>query len=90
MPYTFQRGADFIDVTLDYDIEPVIPASGPDNNGPGSPPEGGEIQRLEAYDTEGNLLALTDAEYLAVEKYVYDHHDRSDDGWSDPDDWSYD
>lgn len=66
---------DETEVTVAYTTTPIIPASGPSWNDPGSPAEGGEVELHDITDSEGDPVKCTDAELERFEREIGERHD---------------
>ena len=90
--YHLERSPMVFDLDVEYEVAALIPASGPDMSGPGSPEEGGEITSLlVTVAAAGATFELTDFERDAIEAFIYANHDYSDTGYEfDHQGWEYD
>lgn len=80
-----------LELEVDFDISPLIPASGPSWNSPGEPAEGGEIEVESVKHNGVELAGLTEAEDAFILNYLYENLDDGDfdDDYPEPD-WSDD
>lgn len=77
--WVLTRDGEDIELAVEFDATPYIPATGPTFNSPGEPPEGGEIEILEVIRGGGPLAPpLTAIEEAALLDHLYESVDDSD------------
>ena len=75
------RGDEDIELEVEFDMSPIIPARGPSWDSPGEPAEGGEIEVLSVQYNGVELSGLSDAEDAFILNYLYENvEDDFDDG----------
>lgn len=89
LTHTITRGDDTLTLDVEYEVAPLIPASGPSWDDSGSPEEGGEIESLDVYLGD-QKFELTKDEMDALEQRIYRTHDYSSYDSYEEDTWSSD
>lgn len=89
LTHTITRGDETFVLDVEYEVAPLIPASGPSWDDPGSPEEGGEIESLDV-TINGEKFELTAKEIEALEAHIYETHDYSSYDSYEEDTWSSD
>ena len=69
------RGDEELEIEVDFDISPLIPASGPSFNSPGEPAEGGEIEVESVKHNGVELAGLSEAEDAFIHNYLVENFD---------------
>lgn len=81
-----ERDGEELELEVECDVSPFIPARGPSWDSPGEPAEGGEIE-VEKITRDGVPILLSDEELGAVAIYVSENltGDEFDDDYPEPD-----